>query len=223
MKEKSFKSILKSYWHILLPLLYGPFYFLVFAYLEKRPVECLHIIESSLDAYIPFCEYFIIPYYMWFGYIAISVIVFMFLDKKEYFRLCIMLGAGMTIFLFISYIYPNGLQIRPTEFARDNIFVDLVRVLHRADTSTNVLPSIHCYNSMVVHAAIRKNKTLAKFKWIKPLSFVLCISILMSTVFLKQHSVIDMIAAYIMFVIFYIPMFLIPEWQAKKIVHSKLS
>ena len=213
---------------LILPVLYAPFYIITFIWLENRPVEHIHIIEMEIDKYIPFCEYFIIPYYMWFGYIALTVIAFVFwADNKEYLRLCFMLGAGMTIFLFISYIWPNGLHLRPDVLPRDNFCTDLVRLLQSSDTSTNVFPSIHCYNSMVANAAIWKNKTFGQKKWIKWSSLILCVLVLMSTLFLKQHSMMDLLAALFMFVAFYIPLYVVPQLQLKKqdkkIVSGKLS
>lgn len=213
---------------LILPVLYAPFYIITFLWLENRPVDHIHIIEMEIDKYIPFCEYFIIPYYLWFAYIAFTVIAFAFFaDGKDYYRLCLMLGAGMTIFLFISYIWPNGLHLRPEVLPRDNFCTDLVRFLQSSDTSTNVFPSIHCYNSMVANAAIWKNETFGKKKGIRWGSLILCILVLMSTLFLKQHSMMDLLAALLMFVAFYIPLYVVPQFQLKKqnkkIVSGKLS
>ena len=68
---------------ILLPILYGIFYVAVFSYLEKRPVDTYHVIKMQIDFKIPFCEYFIIPYMLWFLYIAGTVALFIFLDRKD--------------------------------------------------------------------------------------------------------------------------------------------
>lgn len=54
----------------------------------------------------------------------------------------------MTIFLIVSYAYPNAQHLRPVEFPRDNIFTDVVRWLYKTDTPTNILPSIHVFNSL---------------------------------------------------------------------------
>lgn len=64
---------------------------------------------------IPFCEYFIIPYLMWFLYIALTVGYFAFINKnkQEYYQLIFTLGLGMTLFLVVSYFYPNGQDLRP--------------------------------------------------------------------------------------------------------------
>ncbi len=214
---KKLYSLIKSYGHMSLPVLYAIFYVSTFTYLENRPVSYTHIIEMKIDRYIPFCEYFIIPYYLWFVYIAATVITFMFLDRKEYYQLCLTLGLGMTVFLFVSYVYPNGLNIRPTTFARDNLFVDLVKFLHKSDTSTNVLPSIHCYNSIVANAAIWKNRILGQNKLIRYGSLIFSTSVLLSTLFLKQHSFMDLLTAILMFIVFYAPIYMLPSLQSKKV------
>ena len=158
-----------------------------------------HEIHIGLDDKIlPFCEYFIVPYLMWFGFVAITIVYFLFQDKKGYYKLITFLFTGMTIFLLVSYIYPNGHHLRPTTFARDNIFVDLVKMLYEIDTDTNVLPSIHVYNSLGCYIAIRKCPKLKNKKGIQIGSFVLTVSIILATMLLKQHSVIDVVAGMVM-------------------------
>ena len=79
-----------------------------FGHLEKTVTTHFHVIHTALDDYIPFCEYFIIPYLLWFGYVGWGIGYFYLKDRSEYFRLCAMLFTGMTIFLIVSTIYPNG-------------------------------------------------------------------------------------------------------------------
>ena len=98
---------------------------------------------------------------------------------------------GMTIFLIVSYVYPNVLHLRPHEFPRDNIFTDLVKFIYRTDTPTNVLPSIHVFNSLAIHMSLSNCQSLKDRKGVRIGSLILTILIIMSTMFLKQHSVID--------------------------------
>lgn len=198
------KNVFKKYKHGLIPLLYFPFYMTAFGYLESKVTDNYHVIHMKIDDHIPFLEIFIIPYLLWFLYIASVVVLFVFLDKKDFYKLCITLGVGMTLFLIISYLIPNGHLLRPTTYPRDNILVDMVKALHRNDTPTNIFPSIHCYNSIMVHIAIMKCEKLKKFKKTRIASFILCTSIILSTVFLKQHSVFDVITAFILAVILYL-------------------
>ena len=168
------------------------------------------VIHSVFDDYIPFNEIFIIPYLVWFVYVSGTVLYFFFTDKQGFYRICTLLITGMTLFLIICTIFPNGLNLRPSTFARDNIFVDLVRFIYRADTSTNVLPSLHVYNSIGCYIAIRNSQKLRQYKWVQNGSLVLTVSIVLSTMFLKQHSVVDVIAAIVM--IYFIYQFVyIPE------------
>lgn len=87
------------------------------------------------------------------------------------------------------------IDLRPVQFERDNIFVDMVKMLYKADTPTNVLPSIHVFNSIGVCIAISHNRVLSRRKVIHYGSLVLGISIILATMFLKQHSVIDVTLA----------------------------
>ena len=181
-----------------------------FSWLEKHVTSNYFVIHSVFDDYIPFIEIFIIPYLLWFVYVSGTVLYFFFTDKQGFYRICTLLITGMTLFLIICTIFPNGLNLRPSTFARDNIFVDLVRFIYRSDTSTNVLPSLHVYNSIGCYIAIRNSQKLRQYKWVQNGSLVLTVSIVLSTMFLKQHSVVDVIAAIVM--IYFIYQFVyIPE------------
>lgn len=186
------KTKLSQYKHGLL-LLYFFLYFPWFSYLEKTVTTHFHVIHVALDDYIPFCEYFIIPYLAWFGYVAFGVFYFFFKNKEEYYRLCTTLFTGMTIFLIVSTLYPNGHYLRPTYFDHNNICIQLVKWLYSTDTPTNLFPSIHVYNSICVNAAIWHSEDFKKHKAVRYGSAVLMVLIILSTMFLKQHSVFDVV------------------------------
>jgi membrane-associated phospholipid phosphatase len=197
------KAFIKKYRHAWLILTYFPIYLLWFALLEQHVTEDYNIIESTLDACIPFNEVFIIPYLLWFPFIAVSILYFIFRDKTEYYRLCGVLITGMTVFLLVSTIFPNGVALRPVlaDLGRDNVFLDLVASLHQADTSTNVCPSIHVYNSLAVCVAFFASSHLKGKYLLKAGILILTILICMSTVFLKQHSVIDVFWSFVLIIV----------------------
>lgn len=146
-----------------------------------------------------------IPYVLWFVYIAAVVIYFTFFNKNvgEYWRVIITLCIGMTLFLFVSWIYPNGHDLRPETFARDNIFTQMVQMLYTADTSTNILPSIHVFNSVAVAIALEKCQAL-KGRWIlRKSADILSFLIVLSTMFLKQHSLMDVMCALALNIVVY--------------------
>lgn len=176
----------------------GLIYLLAFFMLENRKVP-VHIIQGKIDTMIPFCEYFIIPYFLWFAYVTVTVIYFAcFNDKKEeYTKLCVSLLTGMIVFLIISYIYPNGHNLRPA-LTGENLFQKMVMNLYETDTSTNILPSLHVFYSVVCCIALVKNERIKKNKVITLFTYLLTISIVLSTMFLKQHSIIDVVMALLM-------------------------
>lgn len=194
--------------------LYGFIYMPWFLLLEKHVTSGYHLIHARLDDKIPFIEYFIIPYLLWFVFIAGFVLYFFFTDKLGFYRLCGLLFTGMTIFLIISTFFPNGLNLRPMVFPRDNFCTDLVRFLYTADTSTNVLPSLHVFNSLGVCIAIAHSEALQKHRVIVWASYILAALIILATMFLKQHSVIDVIAGFMMAYTLYLFVY-VPE--AKKV------
>ncbi|MGI6095289.1 MAG: phosphatase PAP2 family protein [Lachnospiraceae bacterium] len=196
---------LKNYSHAWIILVYGIFYMISFAALEKRSLGQIYIIRLTADDKIPFCEYFIIPYLLWFAFIAVTLFFFTFInkDKREFYQLICSLGIGMTLFLLISFFFPNGQTLRPVVFPRENIFTSLVRHLYRIDTPTNIFPSIHVFNTVTCYIAIVSNKVLQKHKGIIAGTSLLSILIILSTVFLKQHTLLDVIGAFVLNIVCY--------------------
>lgn len=129
---------------------------------------------------------------------ALAVIYFGIKDQDEGNKLVAFLIAGMTIFLIVSAVFPNGHHLRPKTFERDNIFVDMVKKLYIVDTSTNVVPSIHVYNSIAVMITVWRTKLLKNHKVIKAGLMLLGVTIICSTVLLKQHSMLDVMVAFIL-------------------------
>ena len=159
----------------------------------------IHIIHSLADDRIPFCEYFIIPYVLWYFFLIGTVMYFALScpSKKEYYQYLATLGVGMTLFLLISYVYPNGQQLRP-ELTGDGAFISAVRFLYKIDTPTNIFPSMHVFNATASCIALYQNEKCRKNRPFTVAQIVLTVSIILSTMFLKQHSVADVMTALIL-------------------------
>ena len=185
---KKLKKFYTSYRHAIPLIIYGIIYMTWFCHLEKTVTKQYTVIHMTLDDFIPFCELFVIPYFLWFAYVAVVVAFFFFKDKTEYYRVCAFLFTGMTIFLIVSTLWPNGHHLRLDEMPRDNIFTRMVAFLWKTDTPTNLWPSIHVYNSLGAHIAIAKSKHFENRKGIKTASLILAVSIILSTMLIKQHS-----------------------------------
>ncbi|MBQ8212522.1 MAG: phosphatase PAP2 family protein [Clostridia bacterium] len=192
-----------KYKHVFL-LLYWPIFGLVFMSLEHIvPIvykkllgrELIYTaVESAQDAAIPFCEWFVIPYYFWFVFLIGMVIYSLLFDIRAFrhYMWFVILSYSVTAIIYI--VWPNMQPLRPMEFPRDNWMVDIVKNLYDFDTDTNVCPSIHVLGSLAVCFAGLHSKTLRHWGW--KLFFVIStVLISLSTVFLKQHSIIDVYAA----------------------------
>lgn len=190
---KAVKTFFEKYGHGLWIVAYLAFYMLGFFILEHAGHRHYHVIHSVIDDLIPFNEYFIIPYYLWFLYMAAGICWFIFFGKSrtEYYKLVSVLAIGMTVFLIVSCVYPNAQDLRPTEFLHHNLFTDLVRELYRTDTPTNILPSIHVYNSLAIFYAVNASRQLRPRRVLRFVYGLLAALIIASTMFLKQHSVVD--------------------------------
>lgn len=185
-------------------LIYLTVYLVWFYLIENMHGRDYTIIHMKADDKIPFCEVFIIPYLLWFFYVAWIMIYLFFTNTKDFHKCCKFLFTGMTVFLVISTLFPNIHFLRPFSMPRDNIFTDLVRMLYHADTSTNLWPSIHVYNSLGALFAVVHNAKLGSNKPVKFGCFTLSVLIILSTVFLKQHSLFDVMTAFILAAIVYV-------------------
>ena len=173
----------------LLPMaIYMVIYMPTFFWVESlEPAGGFHFIHTAIDDLIPVVEVFIIPYALWLPYLVIGMIAIAIRSRKLSRKTSYMLMAGMTLFIVISLAYPNALELRAHIPDRENIFMDLIRYIHSIDTPTDV------------HLTFKDKKVLLV------LSDVLTVLIVLSTMFIKQHSIIDVISAFVIF----IPVFII--------------
>lgn len=179
-------------------LCYLVFYLAAFQWLEAN-VEPKYIIHSKLDEFIPFCEIFIIPYVFWFPYVAGAFLWFKKRGWQDYSRLCAMIFSGLTICLIIYYVFPTGLNLRLVSDTHETGFLyNMVGMLRAIDTPTNVCPSIHVMNTVMIFQAICSLDHLKHRKATIAVHFVIMVLICASTVMLDQHSIIDVICGIMM-------------------------
>jgi len=195
--------MLKTSWIELRSKYYGVKYLLIFLALAMQftiteyYVVPKYQIASSLDAFIPFVPAFVIPYTLWFFYIAAGLLYLMFTDQKLFVKTQFYLYVGYQIALIVYWLFPHEQLLRPavTDIP-DNIFGDLIRNLYETDTNTNCFPSIHVLNQLAIHFGLCHSKLFREHKWVKYLSFAFLVSVCASTCFIKQHSVLDVLAAF---------------------------
>ncbi|MCQ2441199.1 MAG: phosphatidic acid phosphatase [Clostridia bacterium] len=190
-----------EYKHILL-LLYWPFYGLMFLILERFVHIEHHVITSPLDKYVPFCEYFVIPYYFWFVFMFWIMVYSFFYDVDAFKKFSWFVIITYTIALLTYIIYPNEQQLRPDSFERSNIFTYITSLLYFSDTNTDVCPSVHIIGSLATMFTAWHSKRYGTALW-RISFFVMTVIICASTLFLKQHSFTDVFAGIIVSIVVY--------------------
>lgn len=176
-------------------LSFWPLYILRYLLVENlNPAAVYNPIYSPLDDRIPFHEGFLIFYVLWYISLVLMHLYTMLYDVESFKRYSKFLFLSMGISSVIFLVYPSCQNLRPAEFPRDNLLTRIVGLLYTIDTNTNVFPSEHAIGALAVLAAAINTKSLRSPGKIAAFA-VLAVLISLSTVFLKQHSILDVLAA----------------------------
>ncbi len=192
------KQFLKDHRYYLL-LLYVPVFLIWFVLVEQlHPSDGAYWVSYiPLDDRIPFLPQFSLIYCLWYPFL-IAPGLYLLLREPDAFRRYMwffMVGTGLC--LLICTVFPNGQDLRPQLEDDGGFCVKLIRALYTADTNTNVLPSMHVVGSVAVFYGALHSRGLRR-----PLPFaaitIMTVLISLSTVFIKQHSVLDLIAGLVL-------------------------
>lgn len=196
----SIKDYIKNNKDLLL-LLYWPLFGIMFWSMELMGDRVYHPVVSVLDSYIPFCEWFAIPYFFWFIYIIGSIAWFFFRDREALAKYMWFTIITYSVVVAVYLVYPTCQNLRP-EVSGDGFLLDVTRWLYGYDTNTNVCPSIHVIGSLAVMFGAVHAKSIRSIG-VKVFYVIAAILISVSTVFMKQHSIVDIYWAVILSVAAY--------------------
>ena len=174
----------------------------LFGFLEIVPPKDVHLIHCALDDRIPNMAVFIYPYVSWFPYIVVcAVLAIKNLDDRQFKKAVLVLTMGMNIFLFISYVWPTGLDLRESiVYDLHTLSGNLLKFVQTVDTPKSVFPSMHVYVTLVLQYTLEMQRKLVP-AWGIWVGRVLAVLIVLSTMFTKQHSAVDVTAAIVMFAV----------------------
>lgn len=180
-------------------------YFILYFLTEAliRPERC-HVIHCRLDDLIPFCEAFLVPYVFWYLLVAGSLLYFALYDVESFKKLMIYIIVTQVVAMTIYIAWPSVQNLRPAVLPRDNFLTKGVAFLYAFDTNTNVCPSLHVAYSLGIASVWLKKKNSTV--WWRIFIVICVILICLATAFIKQHSVLDGLAA--------IPVCLLAEYIA---------
>ena len=201
MKEK-----LKKYKYLLwgIPILFQPAIWGVF-----QQIPAKYNVYCKLDDMIPFCKYFVLAYISWFIFYAGSMVFFLLKDKETFVNTCKHMILGLIMCWFTFIFWQNQITFRPENLAVTDIWTWMISVIYKSGKTVCACPSLHCYISGVLCCSWLKYKNFKMPKIAKTAFVILTILIWISTVFIKQHSIIDAVGALIVMILSYIVVYLI--------------
>lgn len=184
----------KQYTHLLYLLGWIGYFLLYFLTENLIPYEKCYPVHCFLDDVIPFCEYFVIPYVGWYLLIVGSLIYFALYNTDNFKNMSKYIIITQILAMIIYIIFPSRQDLRPDVFARDNIFTNIMGVLYQIDTCTGVCPSLHVAISVGIASTWLREKSVSR--GCKTLIVAFCVLVCISVAFVKQHSVVDIFAAF---------------------------
>lgn len=144
-----------------------------------------------LDYKIPFVSEWIIIYFGCYISWAVFYIISCRESKKACFDFVTAEVIAKMISLVIFIIYPTEMLERGSfEQTLGNGFFDQVTAfMFNCDRPINLFPSIHCLASWIGFRGVAMCKKVPL--WFKWFAFILAILVFLSTLFVKQHYIID--------------------------------
>lgn len=191
--EAGIMTILKNR---LIPLLYifsVPLLGLIYNLLNN-PNRGAYSLVTDLDNAIPFVKVFIIPYIGWYLFLAATLIFLCWKDRTTYYKTLLTINIGMVICFVIYFVFQTTVP-RPTLYGTDHL-TQLVLMTYNSDAPYNCFPSIHSLTSFALIKGINSSKARTPLS-----SFIITLGallIIVSTLMIKQHVVLDALASIVL-------------------------
>ena len=179
--------------HVKLWLTWAVYFCLFFLTENLIPAEKCHPEHCFLDDIIPFNEYFLVFYCGWYVLVFGSLVYYFFYDVQRFRELDLFIFTTQMAAMACYIFWPSRQDLRPEVFPRENVFTWIMGLIYTFDTNTGVCPSLHVAYSLAIVSVMVKDDQLSRP--FKVLVTCFCLMVCLSTAFVKQHSVVDIIAA----------------------------
>lgn len=157
--------------------------------LLNRPLANTFYLGTTLDDWIPFSAPWIIPYVVWYLYLPTAALLLMSRNQQRCAQAILSMILGLACSFLIFSFFQTTVP-RPEVLGSD-IFSAAVRVIYKIDEPYNAFPSIHVLATFILMLVAARTKEL---EWpIKATLGAVGIAIILSTVFVKQHVVADIL------------------------------
>lgn len=191
-------------------LIYVPIYLALFYLVEHVITDNYWVSYCPLDDKIPFVRQFVFIYVLWYPLMAGMALWLLRRDRRAFLRYGWSVAAGLTLSIAIFFIWPSGQNLRPAVLPENDLASVLLRAIYAADTNTNVLPSMHVVGTL---AAVRAAFEPECFDKKLPRWAVAALGLMInaSTVLVKQHSLLDLLAGLALYLLIYPFIYVLPD------------
>lgn len=146
----------------------------------------------GLDRMIPLQPVWVLVY---FGSYFFWIWQYLLLTRQDAKIACTMAAADIVAkgICLVCYLALPSTLSRP-EITGEGLFPSLMRLLYFIDTPTNLFPSTHCMVPWLATRCLLKCQDLNRKNTVCTVSFIGTLMVFASTVFTKQHVVVDIFA-----------------------------
>ncbi|MFL0248226.1 phosphatase PAP2 family protein [Candidatus Clostridium stratigraminis] len=148
---------------------------------------------TNIDNSIPFLKVFILPYVAWYAFIFIIMAYLCYKDRKTYYITITAYLLGL-IASYITFYFFQTTVPRPEVIGSD-ILSKIIQSIYRADKPYNCFPSIHVLTSYLMIKAMMTSSARNKINLVIIGSS--SVLIIISTLFIKQHVILDVFSGVI--------------------------
>lgn len=156
----------------------------------NNPLRGVHNLVTELDKSTPFLSGFVIPYIAWYPFMAFIFIYLCIYYREIYYRVILSLGLGMIISYIIYFFFQTTVP-RP-EIAGNSLLNIMVKLIYYSDKPYNCFPSIHVLSCYIIIKGTKKSNAGELFKL---MTYLTAVTIILSTLFIKQHVIMDVVSA----------------------------
>ena len=183
-------------------ILFGVFIFQSLIYFITKLFQGNPVyLNNAIDDRIPFIPYFVIFYVMWYLFLILIPLLILKYNKKVFDKYIVVSIVYAILEGIIFILFPTTMNRQPLVVT--DISTWIVDIIYKVDTPVcNLFPSAHCAFSILFIISILDVKEVKKEY--KILIIISSLLIILSTVFIKQHVVVDVLGALLIVPIYYI-------------------
>ncbi len=162
----------------------------VFYVILNTPSREVNYLVTYIDLSTPLIKIFVVPYLIWYPFIIATMLYLCIKDRSVYFKTLLAYVLGLIV-CYMTYLVFQTYVPRPNLIGED-LFTKLLAMIYNADQPFNAFPSIHVLSSFLMIKAISMSRVKNRLN--TTIIYTNSIIIILSTLFVKQHVILDVIS-----------------------------